>query len=492
MNNLGNTGAMVRSAVRRLHWPSRMSPTDALFWSLDVIPGFRSTIGVLVVLDGPLERDALRAELARFGRTFVRMHQRVAESPLGIAPPEWVDDPQFDLDYHLRSIAAPSPGRLDDVLDALAPLFATPFDRSRPPWETYLVEGLAEGKSAVFVKLHHCLTDGVGGSRLMSGLLGAALESIDEPVPPPAAPDQGSAGALLRAFRYRIAEAATLVQDAALALGSSIRHPVRAATSVVDVVRAGAGFGAEMVAPPAESPLHDARTASRRLAATTIPLREIEVVQRVADVTNNDVVLTIVAGAMHRWHTSRGHDVKELVGLVPVNLRAAGDLTAGNRIALLGVRLPIGEVDPLVRLDLIHARMQHVKQDRRASLYPALARAMSWMPAGLVLRIGWQQTRRANFVCTNVPGPKEPVRLLGRTVEQIFPYAPLVGDHPVSVAVLSYGDVLHVGLDVDVLGMPDLPHFLDALEESRAELVAICRHATTMDLGRTGAFASFG
>src|SRR5690606_399897 len=151
------------------------------------------------------------------------------------------------------------------------PLFATPFDRTRPPWEAYLIEGLDEGKSALFVKLHHCLTDGVGGARLTGALLHAD-EGVEPYAVVPPTPARGPLRALARACAYRVAEAASLAQDAAVAAGSAMLHPLRTATSLASAVQTGAGFAAEMVANRAKSPLHRARSSSRRLAATTIPL----------------------------------------------------------------------------------------------------------------------------------------------------------------------------------------------------------------------------
>jgi WS/DGAT/MGAT family acyltransferase len=223
----------------------------------------------------------------------------------------------------------------------------------------------------------------------------------------------------------------------------------------------------------AESPLHHRRSLSRRLSIFDMHLAEIDAVRARLEATNNDVVLTIVAGALHRWHTSRGADVKELRVLVPVNLRRADDPAAGNRIALLAVGVPVGEPNPLRRLRLIQERTGRVKADRRATLYPVAARAITALPMPLLALVGRQQTSRTNLVCTNVPGPRQTCFLAGEAIERIYVYAPLVGDHPVAIALFSYRDMIHVGLDVDPLAMPDLEHFRDALAESYAEVVNV-------------------
>ena len=191
--------------------------------------------------------------------------------------------------------------------------------------------------------------------------------------------------------------------------------------------------------------------------------------------TNNDIVLTVVSGAMHRWHASRGSDVHELRAMVPVNLRGAEDAKAGNRLALLAVSLPIGETNPLRRLRIIQERMRRIKDDQRAAAYPVLARVLTALPLAVAEQLLRQQTARTNFVCTNVPGPKHICYLAGQAIERIYAYAPLVGDHPVAIALFTYRGVMWVGLDVDPLAMDDLPQFRNALHEAYAEVLNIGR-----------------
>ena len=229
--------------------------------------------------------------------------------------------------------------------------------------------------------------------------------------------------------------------------------------------------------PRAESPLHDQRSLSRRLSTFDLHGGEIDAVRARVGATNNDIVLTIVSGAMHRWHTARGSDVKELRALVPVNVRGAADDLGGNRIAMLAVSLPIGEPNPLRRLRLIQERMGTIKTDRRAALYPLVARALTLLPLPLAIAIGRQQMRRTNFVCTNVPGPRHTCYLAGEAIERVYAYAPLVGDHPIAIALYSYRDMVHVGFDVDPLAMPDLARFRDAFGESYAEVINVGLHA---------------
>ena len=455
-------------------WPDRMNPTDALFWTMDKIPELRSTIGALLILDGVPDRERIAAELLRISAALPRMYQRVVEVPGGLAPPEWLDDRQFDLDYHLRHVMVPPPGGLAELLAELSPLYATSLDRDRPLWEAYLAGGLMGGRGAVFFKMHHCLVDGVGGSRLFGELLSSgAAANPPRPLPQPRKRSTSTAALLWRAIGYNIGEAAQFGTDVTAAAIGALTHPAAVLSEIRRWTQSAFGFGQELTTMRAESPLHQHRSLSRQLTTFDLSLAEIDAARAALGATNNDIILTIVAGAMHRWHSSRGFDVRQLRALVPVNLRDANESSAGNRLALLAVALPTGEPNPLRRLRIIQERMGHVKGDRRASLYPIVARIILTLPLVVAEQVVRQQTQRTNFVCTNVPGPRQTCYLAGQRIERMYPYAPLVGDHPVAIALYSYGDRVCVGLDVDPLAMSDLPHFLDALRESAAEVLSL-------------------
>lgn len=460
-----------------LDWPDRMNPSDALFWLLDTVPELRSTIGIVVILERTPVRERLWADFRRLASSLPRMRQRVVEVPFNLAPPEWIDDCQFDLDYHLRSIAVPAPGGMAELLAELGPFYASPLDRDRPLWEAYVAEGLLDGRAAVFLKMHHCLMDGVGASQLLASLFGSRTSALDVPaVVPTARRSTAPSARLWRAARDTLGETFAAEAAAARALATALVHPIDTVHALTAGMRSAVGFGSELIMPRAASPLHYQRSLSRRLSTFDMALAEIDAARGALGATNNDIVLTIVSGALHRWHTSRGADVKELRALVPVSIRNALDAAAGNRIALLAISLPIGEPNPIDRLRLIQERMGRVKSDRRAVLYPWLARALLLLPFAIAIEMGRQQTGRTNVVCTNVSGPRHCCYLAGETIEKIYPYGPLVGDHPVAIALYSYRDAMYVGLDVDPLAMNDLEHFRDAFAESYAEVVNVAQH----------------
>jgi WS/DGAT/MGAT family acyltransferase len=459
----------------------RMTATDAIFWLLDTVPELRSTIGAVMVLARAPSREVVRDELVRLTRFFPHMRQVVTDVPFNLAPPEWTPDADFDLDYHLRTIAIPAPGGMRELLAAVGPLYATPLDRSRPLWEAYLVEGLLGGRGAVFFKLHHALTDGVGGTRLFEALYGERRTAPPVPSELPAAPEATPVAVLRRAWQDTLADLAQVGGDLAAAAGTAVLRPFATLEGVRHGMRMAIAFGRSLTAAPRESVLQRHRSSSRALAVLDLPLADIDTIRRRLDATNNDVVLTLLTGALHRWHTSRGADVHELRVLVPVNLREEGDATQGNRIGLLHESLPVGEPNPHTRLRLIQERMHRFKTARGAALFPVVARVLLLLPRAVAATLGRQQMQRANLVCTNVAGPRQTCFWAGQAVERIYPFAPLVGDHPLSVALFSYRDTVCVGIDVDPLAMPDLPHFVDAFDEARRELLAVAGADTAPD-----------
>lgn len=466
---------MSTNAVR---WPDRMNPTDALFWFMDKIPEMRSTIGALVILERAPSRERVRLEFERISTHLVRMRQRVVEVPFTLAPPEWVEDTQFDLDYHLRYIAIPAPGGVEELLAEMSPLYAAAFDRDRPLWEAYVAEGLLGGRGALFVKMHHCLMDGVGGTRLFDNLLRQKIDPAPAQSVRLAEVRSARAAALIwRAALYNLRDAVSVGGETLGTVWDSVRSPRSLVKGLWRGLGALRGFGSELTTLRAESPLHARRSLSRQLSTFEMSLPEIDAVRGRLGATNNDFVLTVVSGAMHRWHTSRGTDVHTLRALVPVNLRGVEETNAGNRLALLAVNLPVGEPNPLHRLRAIQEQMGTIKADQRARLYPLLARVLIRLPLAVAELVGRQQTSRTNFVCTNVPGPRQLRYFAGETIQRVYPYAPLVGDHPVAIALYSYGDLVCVGLDVDPLAMDDLPHFRDALREAYEELLSVGRQA---------------
>jgi diacylglycerol O-acyltransferase len=455
-------------------WPDRMNPTDALLWFMDKIPEFRSVAGLLIILRRQPSPKALRQEFERLVGCVPRLRQRVAEVPLGLAPPEWIAEEALDLEHHLRAVAVPPPGGLAEFLAEVSPLYESSLDPNRPLWEAYFADGLSDGRGAVFVKMHHCLTDGVGGRRILEPLLGTQRARPGRPREASSkrrASD--SAALLLRAIQHGLTEAAVLGGSVVSGAFDAVRNPRRATMTTVGGVRTGAGFVRDLLARRSESPLGPARSLARSLATYDMRLADVERLCERLAATVNDLALATVNGALHRWCRLGGIEVDDLRVLVPVDLREKEDARAGNRVGLVTVGLPVGEADVLRGLRVIQERMNALKADRRAVLDPWLARAILAMPIPLAELIVRARGSRASSVCASLPGPKRTCFLAGETIQRIYPYVSLCGDQPLAVSVLRYQQTLCVGIDADSVAIGGLDRFRSFLHESYQDLLKV-------------------
>jgi WS/DGAT/MGAT family acyltransferase len=451
------------STTNRIRYPlqlgSRMLPSDALFWYIeDATPELRPVVAALIMLDRLPDRDRLRASIERWVARLPRLSQRVVETPLHLGLPEWEDDPCFELEYHAREVVLPAPATERHLLDFAGAVFATPLDRMRPLWEAYLIEGLEDDRAAIFFKVHHSVMDGVGS--------GAAFEALtqahrSEPVRVPRhAPRRAPSRAATRLAR--------LVRDtagnAAVGLGAMAKESMRAVLqpgeAVEQMARAARGVRgmiADLSAPATPDPLAQASTGiGRRLDAMTLSLRRLGAIRDAFDATLNDVVLTVVSGAVGRYHEHRGVHVDELHCMVPMSLRSNDEShVLGNRVGAFNVALPVGQRDPLLRLEIIRNQTRAAKSDRRGAAYPLMMRMLASMPGFAYRLLAQNVTGRINLICTNVPGPPAPRYLAGAKIEVIYPFAPVALGTPLSIALLSHGDTYGIGIDTDPAAIPD-------------------------------------
>jgi WS/DGAT/MGAT family acyltransferase len=386
------------------------------------------------------------------------LRQRVVEAPLRLGLPEWEDDPHFELAYHARDVVLPEPGSDQQLFEFASVVFATPLDHQRPLWEAYLIEGLQSGRTACFFKVHHSVMDGVASMAGFEALTqGHRAEPVRVPRAAPLLPPRPPAVRVARLAR-------DLLWNATDAIGATLRlgvhaalHPDEAADGVMRTLRGLRGFFRDLSAPAIHDPLADPSTGiGRRLDGMTLPLPRLRRLKDALGVTLNDVALTVLAGAVGRYHDHRGVHVDELHCMVPINLRQERERDAlGNRVGMCNVTLPVGESDPLIRLDIIRAQTAAAKSDRRGASYPLVMRAMAFMPSFAFRLLAQSITGRINLICTNVPGPPTTRYLAGAKIEVMYPFAPVAVGTPLSVALLSYSDVCGIGIDTDPAAIPD-------------------------------------
>lgn len=464
-------------SVRIVPPPRRMSTRDAGFLYLER-PHALLHIGCVAIVDGPVDRSALAHRIeARISR-MRRYGQRAAGVPLSLGHPSWEDDPGFDPDRHVHRWALPTPGGEAELLDAAQALLAQPLDRSRPLWEMHILEGLDNGRTAVLQKVHHCMVDGVAGAQLLDVLLDVAPGAdprpedpgMARPVPGPRPPTP--AGRVRSAILDGVRRG---TRDVARTMGAAMRPG--AARASADKLRAAAFSALRLAARGLPAmPWNAPIGARRRLAFTRLPLDGVGRIRAAHGGTVNDVVLSTLAGGLHRYLEGNGIPTRslELVALVPVSLRSPEEAGAfGNRISAMLVPLAADLGEEVPRLAATRAITDRLKSSGAWVGIDALLAFLDALPPPLVALVGRQLRlgQLANVVATNVPGPRETRYLGGARVEALYPIVPIVDGLGLGLAVFSYDGWLHVGLNADADAVPDLEKLQRAVEEAFAQLL---------------------
>jgi diacylglycerol O-acyltransferase len=425
--------------------------------------------------DAPVYEELIEAIQARL-HLVPRYRQRLAFVPLGQGRPVWVDDPHFNVRYHVRHTALPRPGGDAQLKRLAGRVFSQALDRNRPLWELWLVEGLADGRFALLSKTHHALVDGVSGVDIATVL----FDTSPDPVPV-ARPDHEWVPRPLPTSAQLLADAllerTTVPGEVARGVRAAFRGPRTVAARLgraLGSVGALAWTGLQ-AAPP--SPFNVRIGPHRRFTWVQADLRQFKAVKDSLGATVNDVVLAVVAGALGSYMRLHGH-LTEGVGLramVPVSVRADIERGAlGNRVAAMWVTLPVGTTDPAQRLHTISEAMDAVKQSGQAVGAEILTHLSGFAPPTIMAQAARLQARQRlfNLVVTNVPGPQFPLYLLGRQLESIYPMVPLAENTALGIAILSYNGQLNFGLVADYDALADLEVLADELRSAIDELAA--------------------
>lgn len=463
-------------------YEDRMSDSDALMWTIERDPILRSTIVAVWVLDRPPDPDRLRAKLEATVRAIPRMRQHVIQDPLGVAPPRWAQDADFDFDYHVRRVAAPGKGTRDDLLAVAEPIAMQAFDRDRPLWEFTQVDGLEGGRSGAVLKLHHAISDGVGLVRMTAGLVERSAEPEppsrterdDAPAPEVTAEPWSPLDEALDALRYQASRRIEQGRSAAGAvlqgLGRLARGPIGALQEAADV----AGSAGRLLAPASEplSPLMRGRSLKVRLHAFGRPLAALRAAGKSVDGTVNDAFVAGIAGGLARYHAQHGHHVEELRMSMPVNLRH-GDKArkAGNQFAPVRFAVPAGIADPRERMREIHARVAKERAEPSLPALDILAGALNRLPGSAATAAFGGMLKSVDFVTSNVPGPHFPVWMSGARIVEMIPFGPLSGA-AANITLFSYDGEVQVGVNSDGVAIPDPDRLVECLEAGMDEVLA--------------------
>jgi diacylglycerol O-acyltransferase len=462
----------------------RLTGLDASFLHMERA-GAHMHVASTIVFDGdPPSHEEFRDQIESRLHLVPRFRQKLRFVPFDQGRPVWVDDPFLNLDYHVRRTALPAPGSEEQLRNLAARIFSQQLDRTKPLWELWLVEGLDGGRFAVVGKSHHALVDGVSGVDITTVLFDLEEAPDHPPVRPPKwAPRPEPTNFDL--LRDALHERATSPREIVRGVRAALRGPRQVLRGI-----GATGKVLEVAAAAPSTPFNVEIGPHRRLAFVRGDLDDFKRVKNAHGGTVNDVVLSVVAGALGNYLRARGHDTDELKmkALVPVSVRADEEHGAlGNRISGMMAPLPVFSQDPVERLRLVTETMGDLKGSGQAVGAELLTRLTDFAPPTIASQAARLQPaqRFFNLVVTNVPGPQFPLYLMGRRMSSIFPLVPLARRQALCVGIMSYDGQIDFGLVGDYDAMADLDSFGLDLEGAIAEAVATAPPAEGSQSART-------
>ncbi len=459
----------------------RLTALDTSFLTLETPNSYMHVASTMIfeaghfaTEDGGIDAAAIRRHIEAKLHLIPRYRQKLRWIPL-YAHPVWVDEPRFNIDYHVRHTSLPRPGTEDQLRRLSGRVMQQHLDRNRPLWEMWIVEGLEGNRFAVISKVHHCMIDGASGVDIMRVLMEPAPEIPSDEVPTYLPRPIPSGAQLVRDEALRWASLPLRVVGGATTFVAEYRDLRR---RVLTDARAVASALLPSLKRADDTPLNGDIGPHRRFDEVTMDLGTVKNVRRALGGSLNDIVLTIVTGAVRRFLRSRQVNPASLRFrvLAPVSVRARDEQgSLGNRVSGWLVELPLDEKEPRKQLARIHAMTRELKESRGALGAEILAGAAEWMPTTLLSLAGRQASRHMpfNLVVTNVPGPQWPMYFFGVKMLECFPFVPLAECQGLGIALMSYDGKLCWGLNGDYDLLPDVVRFGTFLRQAFEELCAL-------------------
>jgi diacylglycerol O-acyltransferase len=449
----------------------RMSDAEGLMWRLEKDPYLTSTFATVSVLDRPPDFDRLRARMDRARVAVPRLGWRVQPAPVNLSAPTWVDDPEFDIDLHVRRLALPEPGSLRQLLDLATLITLDPFERTRPLWQFTVIEGLSRGRAALVQKMHHTITDGEGGVQMALQYLDFARDAPDpepvaaEPVeevapPPPPTTAEALRDLIIGGFRFPL----SVVRQVRELLADPASIPT-AGTAAVDTIRGVVTQLSDV--EQARSPLWRERSLRRRFEVARAPFAETKEAAKRLGGSLNTAFVTAAAEAAARYHIEVGAPVEQLRASMAVSTRT--ESSGANAFSLARMLVPTGEMPIAERFAAINEVTTAAREQGTSASLEVLATIAAALPTTLITRLARQQTQTVDFATSNVRGSPVPVFIGGAQLLENYPIGPLLGV-AFNVTMLSYDGSLDMGINVDTAAVAEPDRLAKLVERAFTDL----------------------
>ncbi len=452
----------------------RMSDSDALMWNIEKDPMLRSTITTLMIFEEPIPTGTVQQTFERVSRSIPRLRQRVRSNPMSFAPPRWEVDPNFDLSYHLRFARVGGNGSLSDLLQMVSPIAMQCFDRARPLWEATVIDGLVGEMSAIIMKFHHSISDGVGGVELMLELLDLEPDAPERPMPPePAVHVLNQAERFVDALQFETRRQASMVRQATTTGVDMLKGVASDPAGVMVASGEMASSVARLLRPEATplSGIANHRSLSTHLEILTMPLDETKRAGMALGATINDIFVAGIIRGMDLYHQRHGIEQAQLRMGMPVNVRGAASMhSGGNEWVPARFEVDVHHESSGDLVAHVHQRCAAARDEPANSLVKPMSALLNRLPTTVLTQLFGTMMKGLDFQASNVPGSPVKLYLGGVPITAVYPFGPL-GGAGVNVTLLSYQNDLNIGVNIDPAAIPDVESFMESLSDAFDELL---------------------
>jgi diacylglycerol O-acyltransferase len=451
----------------------KMSDAEGLMWRLEKDPHLSSAFANVTVLDRAPDFERLVRRMERATHVVERLRQRVQPMPVNISAPMWVDDPHFDIRYHMRHIALPKPGSMRQLLDLASLIACDPFERTRPLWQFVVVDGLRGGRSALIEKLHHAITDGEGGVQLSLQFLDFQRDAAEPPPVEPATLEHDPEPATGQSGQDLMRELLSGSLRVPISLLRQIKDLLADPTGIPDAGNTAADTIRGVVnqlsdTDGARSPLWTTRSLQRRIEVLRAPFDETKDVAKRLGGTLNTAFLTAASEAASRYHIEMGQPVERLRASMAISTRT--EASGANAFSLARMLVPTADMPIAERFVAIQAATSAARENSNSASLETLAAVAAALPTSLVTRLARQQAQTVDFATSNVRGAPMPLYVAGAQLLENYPVGPLAGV-AFNLTLLSYDHSLDMGVNIDRAAVADPELLRRCLERAFKDLL---------------------